>query len=168
MTHNHNTRAKALVSGGCVISGEINFDYRTFFSKQWCIIPLCFIFYTNRLSSMKLLLSRVIKTETRPVRFIIISVYFTKYSGIALVILWIYPFHIESQLFCFENGRFSEGFNDRQKTCLLFKKMSHVSRVLKLFGRTLKNQSKTIQKAITDFFPAIWKLFAKGLQCVSK
>ena len=23
--------AKALVSGGCVISGEINFDYRTFF-----------------------------------------------------------------------------------------------------------------------------------------
>jgi hypothetical protein len=31
MTHNHNTRAKALVSGGCVISGEINFDYRTFF-----------------------------------------------------------------------------------------------------------------------------------------
>ncbi len=40
MTHNHNTRAKALVSGGCVISGEINFDYRTFFSKQWCIIPL--------------------------------------------------------------------------------------------------------------------------------
>jgi len=39
MTHNHNTRAKALVSGGCVISGEINFDYRTFFSKQWCIIP---------------------------------------------------------------------------------------------------------------------------------
>ncbi len=39
MTHNQNTRAKALVSGGCVISGEINFDYRTFFSKQWCIIP---------------------------------------------------------------------------------------------------------------------------------
>jgi hypothetical protein len=39
MTHNHNTWAKALVSGGCVISGEINFDYRTFFSKQWCIIP---------------------------------------------------------------------------------------------------------------------------------
>jgi hypothetical protein len=39
MTHNHNTRAKALVSGGCVISGEINFDYRTFFPKQWCIIP---------------------------------------------------------------------------------------------------------------------------------
>jgi hypothetical protein len=31
---------KALVSGGCVISGEINFDYRTFFPKQWCIIPL--------------------------------------------------------------------------------------------------------------------------------
>ncbi len=31
--------AKALVSGGCVISGEINFEYRTFFSKQWCIIP---------------------------------------------------------------------------------------------------------------------------------
>ncbi len=25
--------------GGCVNSGEINFDYRTFFSKQWCIIP---------------------------------------------------------------------------------------------------------------------------------
>jgi hypothetical protein len=40
MTHNHNTRAKALVSGGCVISGEIHFDYRTFFSKQWCIIPI--------------------------------------------------------------------------------------------------------------------------------
>ncbi len=43
MTHNHNTRAKALVSGGCVISGDINFEYRTFFSKQWCIMLL----YTN-------------------------------------------------------------------------------------------------------------------------
>jgi hypothetical protein len=34
VTHNHSTRAKALVSGGCVISGEINFDYRTFFLKN--------------------------------------------------------------------------------------------------------------------------------------
>ena len=49
MTHNHNTRAKALVSGGCVISGEINFDYRTFFSKQWCIIPL----QTSMISKIK-------------------------------------------------------------------------------------------------------------------
>ncbi len=31
MTHNLNTWAKALISGGCVISKEINFDYRTFF-----------------------------------------------------------------------------------------------------------------------------------------
>ena len=131
-------------------------------------IIFCFIFYTNRLSSMKLLLSRVIKTETRPVRFIIISVYFTKYSGIALVILWIYPFHIQSQLFCFENGRFSEGFNDRQKTCLLFKKMSHVSRVLKLFGRTLKKPEQNYSESYYRFFPEIWKLFAKRLQCVSK
>jgi hypothetical protein len=31
MTHNHNNQTEAFISGGCVISEEINFEYRTFF-----------------------------------------------------------------------------------------------------------------------------------------
>jgi len=54
------------------------------------------------------------------------------------------------------------------KTGLLFKKMSHVSRVLKLFGRTLKKPEQNYSESYYRFFQEIWKLFAKRLQCVSK
>jgi hypothetical protein len=52
MTHNHNTRAKALISGGCVIFGEINFDYRTFFLNNGVLSDLLFSQCTLRLSSL--------------------------------------------------------------------------------------------------------------------
>ena len=54
------------------------------------------------------------------------------------------------------------------KNLSLVQKMSHVSRVLKLFGRTLKKPEQNYSESYYRFFPEIWKLYAKRLQCVSK
>ncbi len=56
MTHNQYTRDKVLISGGCVISGKINFEFKTF-SFTMVNHPIISSYIMCFLDSLKILIN---------------------------------------------------------------------------------------------------------------